>query len=184
MTQALRESFSFFAASAAVPVALPRTRYTSGQCWFEISGHQAIFDHAQQGMHGFTVQCGLNTVLHAYGTLDDALDLAASANADHGVKRTDQDLAFAVWTTYHRLRERLPQAPWVGKEVDERGATFGAWRPSSLLEASVALADRDLFDHDELAAAGRARRGRLRIVAAMHGVRPSVALAISRRPEG
>lgn len=83
MTQALRESFSFFAATAAVPVALPRTRYTSGQCWFEISGHQAIFDHAQQGMHGFTVQCGLNTVLHAYGTLDGTAGAVLNISGDY-----------------------------------------------------------------------------------------------------
>ncbi len=54
------------------------------------------------------------------GTLDDALDLAASANADHGVKRTDQDLAFAVWTTYHRLRERLRVAHGADVEPSQR----------------------------------------------------------------
>ncbi len=54
------------------------------------------------------------------GTLDDALDLAASANADHGVKRTDQDLAFAVWTIYHRLRERLQTAHGADVEPSQR----------------------------------------------------------------
>lgn len=57
-------------AMLAAPTPLGPTTYTSGQCWFRIRGHLAAFDHASQGMHGFTVQCGPTTVLEAYGTSD------------------------------------------------------------------------------------------------------------------
>lgn len=66
MTETLLQSFSLI----SQPQPLPRTRYQDSQCWFEISGHLAIFNHAEHGTHGFTVQCGPNTVLHAYGTTD------------------------------------------------------------------------------------------------------------------
>jgi len=101
------------------------------------------------------------------GTLDDALDLAASANADHGVKRTDQDLAFAVWTTYHRLRERLQTAHGADVEPSQREV-------ARICKTNHRQVGRILRRPDPtgLSAAGAGLAAPSRVITTMRGRRP------------
>lgn len=80
MEQAL-QAWAGIAGSSSRPP-LPRTRYTSGQCWFEIGGHLSIVDHSTVGLHGFTVECGPDTTLHAYGTSGGAAGAVLNLTGD------------------------------------------------------------------------------------------------------
>lgn len=86
-------------ASLAAPTPLGPTTYTSGQCWFRVRGHLAAVDHATVGMHGFSVQCGPDTVLEAYGTSDGQAGAVLNLRGDYE----------PVWGPVHALQVTVPR---------------------------------------------------------------------------
>jgi len=155
MTDVLAAALS----TLVTPAPLPRTRYTSGQCWFEISGHLAVVDHGEVGMHGFTVQCGPNTVLHAYGTANGLAGAVLNIQGDYepawgpvharqlsvpiSVKPED---ALIVTSTTTAMGSRGP-LPYPGgrSDCDEMlPVVFVSWVPSSTYLRPPAIGNSDL----------------------------------------